>query len=398
MLLWCLTVWWLVETVDTVDLVYSVVRVRLVGVIGLRGAMVAWWRYQHHHHRRRRVARYMKGLLRMMPATSALMGLMMILVVRLLIPGQRTMPKPATRSSTSGTGASARCDTGTPPPVRVYVHLHKTGGNTLKAALGGWARHNAFRAYHTCHDAIPDGWLSSLYFRRGPKPLNATDCNLDKFSSLRHEEREEYDLIYGHQHVGVHALMERRAVYFTFIRDPVSRKTSHYGHFESGAGADVGGVSLHDYLLHKNLNYQTKRLAPKTVHSEVVHDVRSRLVDGNRHAARAALSAALHNLNTRFFFVGVHERYRAGLCVLSAMLNDACWLGDEGGVRYPLRSSYIARMHLNRRGETERLVRQLTPSMRAAVYDAEYLDNALHRYATRRFAALLRRYPHCDIY
>ena len=53
--------------------------------------------------------------------------------------------------------------------------------------------------------------------------------------------------------MSVHELLQRHAVYFTFVHRQLTRKVSHYAHFER--------EHLHAYLLHRNYYYHMKRLA-----------------------------------------------------------------------------------------------------------------------------------------
>ncbi len=280
-----------------------------------------------------------------------------------------------------------------PPPMRVFVHLHKTAGNNLKAALGAFARNNHLRAWHTCHRPRSDTIWERLYFRRKPKSRNATDCDLYPFTRLGLPQRCAFDLVFGHQHVGVHTLVEPRLVrYFTFLRHPLARKVSHFAHFEYD---DVRHTLLIDYLLHANRNYQTKRLAGGATASEISNDARSRLVDASRNAGYAALRAAIHNLDDRFFFVGIHERYAEGLCVLTSMLNEACWAHAPTGLKRPIRWQSIAHSRMNVHPRSAKLFDSLAPHIVRAALVAENLDVQLYEYAKKKFELMLTRYPQC---
>lgn len=286
-----------------------------------------------------------------------------------------------------------------PPPMRVFVHLHKTAGNNLKAALGAFARNNNLNAWHTCHHARSDSIWERLYFHRQPKSRNSTDCDLYPFVRLRRSKRRTFDLLYGHQYVGVHRLVSPRLVqYFTFLRHPISRKVSHFAHFQSFTNSHHQQQQqqlLVDYLLHANRNYQTKRLAGGATASDIINDGRSRLVDASKHAGYAALRSAIRNLDKRFFFVGIHERYAEGLCVLAAMLNNACWARTNSALKRRLRWQSIARNRMNVHVASSKLLNRLPRSVVRATLLTENLDVELYKHAKKRFESILARYPRC---
>lgn len=290
-------------------------------------------------------------------------------------------------------GVGCHVNSEMPPPMRVFVHLHKTAGNNLKGALGSFARNNRLRAWHTCHRARSDSIWERLYFFRKPKLQNATDCDLYPFSQLGRPNRRAFDLVFGHQYVGVHTLVRPRQVqYFTFLRHPLARKVSHFAHFEYD---DERHQLLIDYLLHANRNYQTKRLAGGAIASDIANDARSRLVDVSKHAGYAALSAAIQNLDKRFFFVGIHERYAEGLCVLASMLNNACWARTPNGLKRPLRWQSIAHNRMNVHPRSAKLLDSLPRNIIRATLVMENLDVQLYEHAKKRFESMIARYPQC---
>lgn len=307
-----------------------------------------------------------------------------------------------------------QCGNGLPPPTRVFVHLHKTAGNNLKNALAGFAKRNDLALFHTCHPAEADGVLQRVWFGRGRKKANGTDCNLDAFARLPREERQQFDFVSGHQGVGAHALLRpRRASYFTFVRKPVARKVSHYAHFEASDSLRAGfarGLTgpaleallreeqprLAKYLLHANRNYMTKRLASGERASEIIEDVRGRIVDVSAFAGRAALRASMRNLRERFFFVGLTERYAEGLCVLASVLNDACYAGRGAGkVAREMDYRKVARGSVNRRKASKAVLEWLPETLANATSASEELDVRLYRFAEGMFEKQLAEHPQC---
>lgn len=299
-----------------------------------------------------------------------------------------------------------------PPPVRVFLHLHKTAGNNLKVSLAGFARRNGLKLWHTCHPAERDTMLEHLYFRRTPKPANATDCNLKPFARRAASERVSMDFISGHQYLGAHSLLiPRTSAYFTFLRHPLRRKVSHYAHFELSPQLRAANATLHTltelllaerprlarYLLHENRNYMTKRLAAGAYSSELLTDIRSRLVDNNLLFARSALRSAQSNLQSRFFFVGLQERYAESLCVLAQKMNSGCFLslGRHGRLQKRLRFNKIATSTINQREISSLILSSIPNNLARHTLMAENLDLRLYNFAVSLFEKQLKHHPQC---
>lgn len=281
-------------------------------------------------------------------------------------------------------------------PLYVFLHLHKTAGNSLKQALHGFAARNDLTIFHTCHRSKPGFKFLSWLLNRQTDP-SSFDCNLDEVWGVSRFNRSKIDLIVGHQYFGVHALFHPRpARYFTFIRHPVFRKTSHFLHFESQ------NASLTEYLITKNRNYMTKRLATHEPSSDVTLYFRSRMVDVDPFALNAALSAAKSHLLRNFFFVGLYHRRTESVCVLSIILNRACRSGSLNNGYYPrltnsrpLKPEQILRETANVRGHTDRVVQALPKDVLRKVAQAEAADMMLYEMAEKLFEAKLAHYPEC---
>lgn len=277
------------------------------------------------------------------------------------------------------------------PPIYIFLHLHKTAGNNLKTALFSFASRNHLSLHHTCHRTAGDSTFQAFWFNRD-KPSNAIDCNLDALATLPADRRAKLDLVMGHQFVGAHSLFPARDVrYFTFVRHPLVRKTSHFLHFEGEPSIKRLGT----YLMERNRNYMTKRLATDVFPSEVGADLRGRFVDVDNFATRAALRAAKRNLQKRFFFVGLVERYHESMCVLDKLLRLAC--GREGNLaKVGFRVEKLVATHENSRGGTNEWVDRLSKRVKNAALRAESADVELYRFAEMLFEQKLRQYPECS--
>lgn len=283
-------------------------------------------------------------------------------------------------------------------PVYIFLHMHKTAGNNLKQALFSFSTRNNLTLYHTCHPSVPDSPFSAWWFNRY-KSTTSMDCNLDNLKALQPRNLSRINFVIGHQHHGVHTLFHPRpARYFTILRHPILRKTSHFLHFEPR------NASISTYLISENLNYMTKHLATRAPASELALHFRARAIDIDPFAARAALSAAKGHLKHNFFFVGLHHRYSESICILSQILNVAC---RNGRVRrqgsnhqhlvhqFPMKPHRISSSKTNVRGNTIAVAKALPPHIWKKALQAESADLQLFRFAEQLFEAKLRQYEKC---
>lgn len=294
--------------------------------------------------------------------------------------------------------APHRCPSTDASPVYIFLHMHKTAGNNLKHALFAFAHRNNLSLHHTCHPSIPDTRFLAWWLNR-EKSTKSLDCNLDDLQKLSTTLRSKINFVVGHQHHGAHTLFEKRpSRYFTFLRHPLLRKTSHFLHFEPA------NASISEYLISHNLNYMTKRLATRRPASELALHFRERAIDIDPFAVRAALSAAKTHLTHNFFFVGLHNRYSESVCILSEILNLACRSGrsppfDTGLDRlahsFSLKAKRIAKDSANVRGRTIETVRRLSPHVWQKALQAESADVQLFQYAEQLFEAKLGQYEQC---
>lgn len=279
-------------------------------------------------------------------------------------------------------------------PLYIFLHLHKTGGNTLKDALYSFAKKNNFTLYHTCHQAYPESRFMSWYFNRH-KNSRDTDCNLDDLARLPPPELNTIDMIMGHQYFGAHLLFPEREVrYFTFVRHPLLRKISHFQHFEANHSSKQA-EELHEYLLHKNRNYMVKRLSTDTNPGELWANIRSWIIDSFGHPRSGAVLEAKRHLVDHFFFVGLQERYVQSACMLSELLNMACGSRSRLGRNISLRYRNITRGRRNVRGQTSQVLNVIPPHIRVAALRVEDADLRLYKFAKSLYEQRLKDFPKC---
>ncbi|PXF46625.1 hypothetical protein BWQ96_03614 [Gracilariopsis chorda] len=279
-------------------------------------------------------------------------------------------------------------------PLYIFLHLHKTGGNSLKDALYSFAKKNNFTLYHTCHPAYPDSRFTAWYFNRH-KNSQDTDCNLDDLAKLRPSKLNAIDMIMGHQYFGAHHFFPEREVrYFTFVRHPLRRKISHFQHFEANHSSKQA-EELHEYLLHKNQNYMVKRLSTDTNPGELWANIRSRVIDSFTRPRSGALLEAKRHLVDHFFFVGLQDRYAQSACMLSELLNVACGSRGRLGRNVNLRYTNITRGRRNIRGQTSRVLNVIPQHIRTAALRVEEADLKLYIFAKALYEQRLKGIPKC---
>lgn len=290
-----------------------------------------------------------------------------------------------------------KCPSTRYPPVYNFLHLHKTAGNSLKRTLFAFAGRNNLTLFHTCHMPESSQMLFRMFNPR--KSPGSLDCNLDVLRYLPPQNRNDINVIVGHQTHGVHSLFYPRPVrYFTFVRHPIFRKTSHFYHFESP------NASLAEYLLTRNRNYMTKRLSPQRPISELSLQIRNRIFDVDPFALNAALDAAISHLLANFFFIGLQERHAESLCVLSRILIRACRGGSEDSISVPRLVDSFPLMPRRRaveyekvREHTNKAVQRLPQNVLRKALHAEAADVTLYHFAKQLFEAKLAHYPECRV-
>ncbi|KAA8499081.1 hypothetical protein FVE85_6666 [Porphyridium purpureum] len=340
-----------------------------------------------------------------------------------------------------------------PKLLLIFLHLHKTAGNNLKTHLFAFAKKNGLNLHHTCHRARKNESFAYrvLMNHRLKHPEFDYDCNLHELVlDMSTEERLALDMIVGHQYYGAHYIIPGRiGTYFTFMRHPLRRKISHYGHFEASNYSvsqyreTRNEEPLVHYLTSRNLNYMTKRLAglgtsfwrpgsrgmwqrisskisAHLLSSDLLTDLRDYMIETDAVIASTALELAELHLRNNFFFVGLQERFAESMCVLVEMLNKESVYEDfvdslhaskhsqfepfdvlsrlkstRERVMHEMDLQKVLKTHLNQRTRSEDIAMSLSESTISRVLDAERLDVHLYNVAEDIFAALLQRYPHC---
>lgn len=138
---------------------------------------------------------------------------------------------------------------------------------------------------------------------------------------------ERLRFIYGHFPFGVHELVNNRCNYVTLLRNPVDRIISDYYHARRHKDSPVHQVAT-EGTIYDFLDYR--------LHTQNLNNRMTRFISGfhglNEGAPNAdlatyeplpleALDIAIHNLNTRFEFVGITEYFDESLLFLKDVCN-----------------------------------------------------------------------------
>jgi hypothetical protein len=132
----------------------------------------------------------------------------------------------------------------TPETAVVFLHLHKTGGLTLRHVL--IQQYPGARLY-----APPVSYTAVERYVRGdgPSPVEPggdhNDRHFDRYEQLSDRERARVRAFVSHFAFGAHERIARPVAYITMLRDPVDRVLSLYHHRVERGGLRL---SLPDYL------------------------------------------------------------------------------------------------------------------------------------------------------
>jgi hypothetical protein len=176
----------------------------------------------------------------------------------------------------------------------IFLHIHKTGGMTI--------RHFLKRRYRDASVDIrnvPNHGEHTM----GPPDRGQNDAFLEKFWALPREQRDAMRVCYGHLSYGLHERLPGPSTYITLLRDPIDRVLSMHEFQRVKRGLEL---SLRDYVM--NLAHvgdqQTRRLAGGDWARGLPN------TDG-------MLEAAKQHLTDHFAVVGVTELWDETLLVMA---------------------------------------------------------------------------------
>jgi hypothetical protein len=172
--------------------------------------------------------------------------------------------------------------------TRIFLHLTKTAGGTLKSALGD-----------TAH--------LSTYFVYGQQDLQR----------LKEESPHAYDLVYGHSIYGLHSTLglPDSTRYMCFMRHPVTRTISHYYHLRNVEKGPIGdriraSEDINDFFAN-NSHWEFSNFMVKVI---------SGIGNARPSPGVNAFRMAVDNLENMFDFVGFQEYFPISVRSLSRLI------------------------------------------------------------------------------
>ncbi|MBD1381914.1 sulfotransferase family 2 domain-containing protein [Metabacillus arenae] len=158
----------------------------------------------------------------------------------------------------------------------IYLHIPKTGGQTLKATIKrNYPKDKTWR-FHK------DGKTAELI-----------------------RKADQYICLIGHRNFGIHRYLNKPYTYITMLRDPIDRVISIYYYLLRSPGHNlydkVKDISFEDFVLDDKFRRQTENL-------------QTLFISGK---SSKELSIAKHNLKNYFSVVGIMERFDESLFLMS---------------------------------------------------------------------------------
>ncbi len=198
----------------------------------------------------------------------------------------------------------------------IFMHIPKTGGTTMKTIIE--------------NSSTPDSRLP-LYGKH-----LSSDIISSRISDMTEEQRRKISIIYGHQvFYDIHNLFDKEPLYFTFLRNPVTRVISDYFKIlrtptnEFHDRVNSNNYSLYEYLANDVSpyikNHQTVFLARDYIDNDHNADMCSK-------CDSTLYSRAINNL-AKFWFIGLTESCTQDIKTLCSMICLNCNVFNKMNVR-----------------------------------------------------------------
>jgi len=229
----------------------------------------------------------------------------------------------------------------------IFLHIQKTGGITLQRILRRKLGQSLVaRGYH-----LIAGKERSSSFEEVLKSKQMSD----RYFS-------------GHVCFGVHRFLPHPFTYMALLREPVARIISLYHYSKTNPTAYYHGhavdKTLEDFVLKAPLmeldNGQTRFLAGDEQDCFIN---RTPIGQCNEHL----LELAKHNMEQHFSFIGLTEYFEQSMLLLSKIMGwNHC-------------------LYLKRNVSKQKINSQISPELRQAIAERNWLDVQLYDYAKQRF-------------
>lgn len=194
--------------------------------------------------------------------------------------------------------------------ILIFMHLGKTAGSTLKAALlPQFSPSEAFEVMGGRQDAL------GLYYLEDVQAAFAQDFSAGD-AALK--------FFVGHVPVGTHTIFRRPARYISLVRDPVDRlvSQSYYLHSRHLRGLPIAPTFLQMSLL----DYVSSHVSPDG------YDGQTRALAGMPcrqqidftdidfpPTTEAEWAQAVENMERHFLFVAPHDEVDSAICILARL-------------------------------------------------------------------------------
>jgi len=177
----------------------------------------------------------------------------------------------------------------------IFFHMLKTGGNTLKTIISrNYKPEEVFQ-------------VTKKGYQTGP---------VDYFKSLSIEDRNKIKLFRGHQHFGMHEYFDGETVYFSLVREPISRLMSFYNHINS-----LPNPYFRDLIPEKERATFGDFLKNIDKYHDQGNNGQAKVLAGEILPEDELLEKVLKNLENHFLFLGLTERFDESLILLKDKLN-----------------------------------------------------------------------------
>ena len=224
----------------------------------------------------------------------------------------------------------------------IFLHIPKTAGSTL-------------------HQIIRRQYPASAIYHIGSHPDSETT-----FRALPSARRGRIRLLMGHFEMGIDACLPRSSTYFTMLRRPVARSVSYFAHVRRDP----------DHYCHHLVHHQQMTLDAfiQSGADVMMDNGQTRMIAGVLYTIpfgkldATVLEIAKHNLQARFTFAGLTEKFDHALLLMRHFFG---W-----------RNLYYTRRNVSARAEKE----TLSAETLALIHNANRLDAALYEFAAGRLA------------
>jgi hypothetical protein len=273
---------------------------------------------------------------------------------------------PATRSETSqrpsALWAGPLASDALVDRTLIFMHVPKTGGTSLRAAL--------LEAYRPDESAL-------VYEGSGLRGAMSEA----RFAELPEEVRGHVRLIIGHFGYGIHEHVPGESRYVTVVRDPVERVVSLYYHYRNLPGIRLGGrehrqrwgirwrrASLEDWV------FGERR---RSVDNAIVRRIAGRRDVPFGGCSDEMFDEAMEHIDRHFTALLVMEQMDQSALLLERLIGRAL--------------TAVVKQNANPRRPA---LDSIDPSLRARIRELNRLDGRLHQVACARLGeAMVRGFP-----